>query len=191
MPYVTFAAMIFMILFLFGSYMVMAYLADDTISAVSLTPEQTQALNALYDAGDYEGLIKLVNSSDDYDYMWNYEHYDLVNFYGQYVEVRDIYIPLLDKKELTQEQARRMTECVFAYYYRVYDHTPGTADNASEKDLKILDGIKNDVMYDILFNRMGYTEQDMEGARNDIMKNGYFHSDTADKFSDSYFERYR
>ena len=191
MPYVTFAAMIIMIAVLFGSYMIMAYLAEDTLSAVSLTPEQTQAFNDLYDAGDYEGLTELVNSSDEYNYMWDYEHYDFVNFYGQYVEVRDVYIPLLDKKELTQIQARRMTECVFAFYYRVYDHTPGTAGNASDKDIEILDGIKNDVMCDILFNRMGYTEQDMEGARNDIMKNGYFHSDRADKISDSYYERYR
>ena len=136
-PLITFVAMIAVIAFLFASYMLMAYLAEDTISAVSISEEDKAKLNSLYDAGDYEGLIKLINSDDKYARIWDYEHY------------------------------------------------------ASEKDIEILDGIKNDVMCDILFNRMGYTEGDMESARGDIMKNNYFHTDRADKFSDTYYERYR
>ncbi len=191
MPIITFILMIALIGFIFGSNILMTYLAEDTLSAVTLTPEQTNALNKLYDAGDYEGLIKLINSSNEYDHMWNYEHYDFVSFYSKYVEVRDVFLPLLDKKELTQVQARQLTESVFAFYYRVYDHTMGTAGNTSDNDIEVLDGIKNDVMYDILFNRMGFTEQDMESARSEIMEDNYFHSDRADKFSDSYYERFR
>ena len=65
MPIITFILMIVLIAFIFGSNMLMTYLAEDTLSAVSLTPEQTNALNTLYDAGDYEGLIKVARAAKE------------------------------------------------------------------------------------------------------------------------------
>ena len=187
----------------FGLYILMANVMEDTLTENARTPEEQMEekeaekrffpqLDELYEAGDYEGLVKLAKSpeSDKID-IWNYDHYDLLNFYGQYVSVRDEYLPKLDEGKLTKNDARALTQITFSYYYRCYDNTMGVAGNASEKDLSTLDKIRDDFILGILYDRMGYTEEDMEAARGDIMENNYFHTAVADKFSDRYCERYK
>ena len=191
--------MIAIIAALFGMWILMGSIMEDSMAKEPLTPEEEAAqrdfykkLDDLYSAKDYEGLVALANSpeSDTID-LWDYPHYDLLNYYGQYVVIRDEYIPKLDKRELTGNAARFLTEVTFSFYYRCYDHTIGTAGNASESDLEELDKIRDEFFLDILYNRMGYTEEDMEAARNDIMNSNWFHTDVADKYSDKYSERYR
>ncbi len=176
---------------------------EDTLTQNARTPEEQASeleaeriffpkLDALYDSGDYEGLVKLANSSEsDKIDIWNYSHYDLLSFYSQYVLIRDDYLPMLDKRQLTGASARFLTEVTFSFYYRTYDHTMGVTGNASQSDLEILDGIRNVFFLDILYNRMGYTEGDMEAARAKIMENNYFHTAEADKICDRYVERYK
>ena len=195
--------MITVIALLFGLYILMANVMDDTIMENARTPEEQMAeleaekelfpkLDELYDSGDYEGLVKLANSqeSDKID-IWNYGHYDLLNYYNHYVLIRDEYIPMLDEGRLTKNNARLLTESTFSFYYRCYDHTMGSANNASKSDIATLDKIRDEHILDIIFNRMGYTEEDMEAARGDIMENNYFHTAVADRFSDRYCERYK
>lgn len=195
----SFAIMIAIIAALFGMWLLMGSILEDSLTEDPKTPEEEAAqndfflkLDALYDAKDYEGLVKLANSreSDKID-IWNYPHYDLLNFYSQYVLIRDEYLPMLDKHTLTGNTARFLTEVTFSFYYRCYDHTIGSAGNASESDLKVLDDIRNDFFLDILYNRMGYTEEDMEAVRGDMMQNNYFHTAEADKICDRYCERYK
>ena len=190
-PVITFLIMLGLIVFLFLSYLLMGYFMGDTIAAGSLTAEEQEKLNGFYEAKDYEGLVNCAETLESGALrILNYDHYDFLNYYAQYMEVRDVYVPKLGSG-LAQNEARRLTECVFAFYYRCYDHTMGTAGNASEEDIRVLDGIRDDFMLDILFSRMGYTEDDMEAARKDIMENNYFHTAEADKFSDNYADRYR
>ena len=188
---------------LFGMYILMANVMEDTLIDNARTPEERMEekeaeerffpqLDRLYEAKDYEGLVKLAKSeeSDKID-IWNYGHYDLLNYYSQYVSIRDEYIPQLDSGSLTKNGARWLTECTFSFYYRCYDNTMGAAGNASEEDIATLDGIRDGFFLDILYNRMGYTEEDMEAARGDIMESNFFHTAVADKFSDRYCERYK
>ncbi len=202
-PVRSFAIMIAIIALLFGLYLLMGSIMEDTIIQNARTPEEKEAelaaekeffpkLDAFYDAKDFEGLVKLANSreSDKID-IWNYPHYDLLNYYSQYVLIRDEYLPMLDRREMSKGAARYLTEVTFAFYYRSYDHTMGSAGNASKSDLETLDGIRNDFFLSILYDRMGYTEDDMEAARGDIMQNNYFHTAEADKICDRYCERYK
>ena len=195
--------MIGIIALLLGMYILMAYVMEDTLTDNARTPEERMEekeaekrffpqLDELYEAKDYEGLVKLAKSeeSDKID-IWNYGHYDFLNYYSQYVSIRDEYIPQLDEGDLTKNGARWLTECTFAFYYRCYDNTMGAAGNASEEDLATLDRIRDEFFLDILYNRMGYTEEDMEAVRGDIMQNNYFHTAEADKICDRYCERYK
>ena len=191
--------MIAIIAALFGMWLLMGSIMEDSLEKEPKTPEEEAAqkdfyskLDDLYAAGDYEGLVALANSpeSDTID-LWDYPHYDLLNYYRQYVLIRDDYLPKLDKSQMTGNTARFLTEVTFSYYYRCYDHTIGSAGNASEGDLETLDKIRDEFFLDILYNRMGYTGEDMEAARDDIMESNYFHTNVADKYSDKYSERYR
>ena len=191
------------IAFFLGLYILMANVMDDTLTENARTPEEQMEeieaekrffpkLDELYEAGDYEGLVKLAKSPESYKIdIWNYGHYDLLNFYSQYVSIRDEYIPQLDEGKITKDGARWLTEVTFSFYYRCYDNTMGVAGNASESDLEVLDRIRDDFILDILYNRMGYTKEDMEAARGEIMGSNYFHTAQADKFSDRYCERYK
>jgi hypothetical protein len=191
------------IAFFLGLYILMANVMDDTLTENARTPEEQMEeieaekrffpkLDELYEAGDYEGLVKLAKSpeSDKID-IWNYSHYDLLNFYSQYVSIRDEYIPQLDEGKITKDGARWLTEVTFSFYYRCYDNTMGVSGNASKSDLEVLDHIRDDFILDILYNRMGYTKEDMDAARGEIMESNYFHTAQADKFSDRYCERYK
>ncbi len=190
-PLITFLAMMGIIVFLFGSYMLMGYFMEDTIAAGSLSPEEQKNLDALYEKEDYEQLVNYASGLDSASLrLLNYEHYDLLNYYGQYMEVRDIYVPELDKKTLSQSDARRLTEFAFSFYYRCYDRQISTTGNIPEKDLEILDGVR-DYMLSVLYDRLGYSQDDMEAARSDIMENNYFHAGKVDRYSDSYSERYK
>ena len=199
----SFAIMIAIIAALFGLYLLMGSFIEDSMTNDTRTPEEKAAeleaekelfpkLDQMYDAGDLEGLVTLANAqeSDKID-MWNYEHYDLLYYYSRYVSARDDLLPLLASGKMTQIDARRLTEITFSFYYRCYDNTIGLAGNASDDDIKKLDEIRNDFFLDILHDRMGYTDDDMDAARGDLMENNYFHTDLADKFSDRYCERYK
>ena len=190
-PLITFLAMLGIIVFLFGSYMLMGYFMEDTIAAGSLSPEEKDKLDTLYENEDYEELVNYASGLDSASLrLLSYEHYDLLNYYGQYMEVRDIYVPMLDNKTLSQSDARRLTEFVFAFYYRCYDKQISNTGAIPQKDMEILDGVR-DYMIGILHDRLGYSEDDMEAARGDVMENNYFHAGKVDRYSDSYFERYR
>ncbi len=200
---ITFAVMIGLILGLFGLYMLMANVMEDTFSAGSRTPEEEMAeiaaereffpkLDSLYDSEDYEGLVKLSQSEEARAVdIWNYPHYELLYYYKMYMDVRDIYIPELDDKKLAKDHAGWMTEDVFNFYYRCYDISLGSAGKNTERDIQVLDDIRDGYMLDILYSRMMYTQEDMEAAKGDIMENGFFHMSEAQKYSDRYYERYR
>ena len=187
----------------FGLYILMANVMDDTLIENARTPEEQMEekeaekqffpqLDELYEAGDYEGLVKLAKSpeSDKID-IWNYDHYDLIFFYGKFMDVRDKYIPELDKGTMSGQDARLLTQIVFEFYYRCYDNTMDVAGKSTPDDITYLDGIREDYMKDILYKRMRYTEEDMEAAKDDIMEYGYFHIEEAFAVSDRYSERYR
>ncbi len=192
---ISFAVMVLIIGGLFSLFVLMAGSMDDTPVKSELSPEDMEffaKLDVLYDEGDYEGLVKLANGpgSDNIDIV-KYGHYDFLNCYSQYIMLRDEYIPRLDKGEMNRSQARYMTESVFSFYYRCYDQTQGSLQSADEKDLKILDDIRENYILDILYNRMGYTKEDMEAVRGDIVKGGWLNSSEADRYSDRYCERYK
>lgn len=198
-----FILMIVIIAVLFGLYMLMANIMESTIMEGARTPEEQEQelaaekelfpkLDALYDAGDYEGMTALANKPEwDKIDIWKYGHYDLLNYYGQYIMIRDDLLPILENGTIDQNSARMLTESVFSYYYRCYDNTMGAAGTATEKDLAILDGIRDGFILDIIHNRMGFTDEDMEAARGDIMESNYFHTAEADKISDRYSDRYK
>lgn len=200
---VTFIVMIVLILVCFALYMIMANIIEDSFSSSNRTPEEEMAelaaereffpkLDSLYEAGDYEGLVKLAQSDESKTVdIWNYPHYEFLDYYQKYVEVRDIYIPMLDGGILEKDNAGWFTEKVFCYYYRCYDSTMGLSSEKNNKDIEILDGIRDGYMLDILHTRMMFTDEDMEAAKSTVMENGYFHVSEAYKYSDRYYERYR
>ena len=63
-PLITFLAMLGIIVFLFGSYMLMGYFMEDTIAAGSLSPEEQENLDALYEKGEYEELVNYASGLD-------------------------------------------------------------------------------------------------------------------------------
>ena len=199
---ITFAVMIGLILLLMGAYILMGSIIEDSFSTESRTPEEEMAelaaekeffpkLDSLYEAGDHEGLVKLARSEEAQAVdLWNYKHYEFLTFYEKYIDVRDIYLPELDSGRLDKEHAARLTECVFEYYYRSYDSNMNLSGYRDDKDIAILDGIREDHMLEILHSRLMYTDEDMEAAKDDIMEGGFFHLSEAYDYSDRYFERY-
>ena len=198
---ISFFIMIAVIVLLFIAYFFIAHMIEDSFDERS--PEEIKAemeaeknffpkLDKLYSSGDYEGFAQLIfsNEADNID-VCNYEHYDLADFYRQYLKVKNNYVLMLDGGSINGIDARELTASVFSYYYRCYDHTMGVTGHSTEADIKILDDIREKYMLKILYDRMGYTIEDMEAARPDIMKDNFFHADIAHKYSDKYYERYR
>ena len=200
-PLITFLVLIAAITLLLGIYIIVANIIGSSFDERS--PEEKAAeiaaekeffpiLDDLYYSGNYEGLVELIYSNEAKNIdIQNYSHYDFAEFYRGFIKIRDYYIPLLDKRSLTENDARDMTGIVFSYYYRCYDHTMGVTGNSTEDDIEYLDGIREDYILGILYDRMGYTFEDMESARKDIMKYNLFNIDEAYKYSDKYSERYR
>lgn len=197
----SFLVLIASIIILLGLYIVVANIIGGSLD--DRTPEEKAAeiaaegdffpkLDKLYSSGDYDGMVELIYSTEAENInIRNYSHYDLAEFYRNYIKVKDYYTPMLDKGNLTGFDAREMTSIVFSFYYRCYDQTMGVTGNSTEDDIIILDNIRDQYMLGILCDRMGYSLEDMEAGKKDIMKDNYFHSDIAYKYSDRYFERYR
>lgn len=198
---ITYLILIAAIVLLFFAYIAIANIIGNSFD--ESTPEETEAeiaaereffakLDEMYSAGDYEGLVGLIYSSEaEKINVRNYGHYDLAEFYRDYLKIKDYYIPMLDRGSISGIDAREMTSIVFSFYYRCYDNTMGVTGNSSEDDIKILDDIRDTYILEILSDRMGYTVDDMEACRNEIMKGNFFHSDVVYKYSDKYYERYR
>ncbi len=157
-PAVSFLVMIGVIAALFGLYILMAFVMEDSVN----------------------DMAEVFGEEPN-----GYDHY-----YDEYIQVKDVYIPKLDEGKLEAEDAGQLTRYVFEYYYRCYD-TPVSAATIKDTDIKALDEIRDGYMLDILHSRMQFTDDDMEAARKDLMKNGLFNSSEALKYSDRYFERYR
>lgn len=198
---ITFLILISAIILLSGIYIIVANIIGSSfdVSTPEKSAEEIAAenkffsmLDDLYYSGEYEGLVQLIYSNEAKSVdIQNYSHYDFAEFYKDYIKIRDYYIPLLDKGSLNGNDARDMTSIVFSFYYRCYDHTMGVTGNSTEDDIKILDDIRDEYITGILYDRMGYTSEDMESARKDIMKYNLFHIDKVYKYSDKYSERYR
>lgn len=198
---ITYLILIAAIVLLFFAYIAIANIIGNSFD--ESTPEETEAeiaaereffakLDEMYSAGDYEGLVGLIYSSEaEKINVRNYGHYDLAEFYRDYLKIKDYYIPMLDRGSISGIDAREMTSIVFSFYYRCYDNTMGVTGNSSRDDIKILDDIRDTYILEILSDRMGYTIDDMEACRNEIMKGNFFHSDAVYKYSDKYYERYR
>lgn len=191
------------ILLFLGLYIVIGNIMQDSITDTVMTPEEKEAqlaaekmffpqLDVLYEKGDYDGLVSVTKTDEAKKVdLLNYDHYDLIFFYGKFMDVRDKYIPELDKGTMSGQDARLLTQIVFEFYYRCYDNTMDVAGKSTPDDITYLDGIREDYMKDILYKRMRYTEEDMEAAKDDIMEYGYFHIEEAFAVSDRYSERYR
>lgn len=198
---ITFLILVLAIILLSAIYIIVANIIGSSfdVSTPEKSAEEIAAekeffskLDDLYYSGEYEGVVQLIfsNEAKSID-IRNYSHYDLAEFYKGYIKIRDYYIPLLDKGSLTGNDARDMTGIAFSFYYRCYDHTMGVTGNSTEDDIEFLDNIRDEYIIGILYDRMGYTSEDMESARKDIMKYNLFQVDKAYKYSDKYSERYR
>ncbi len=202
-PVITFSIMVALILALFGLYMLMAYFMEESLTAGARTPEEQAKeiaaekqffpkLDELYIKGDYDGLLELANSEEAGNLdLWNYENYDFLRFYGKYSDIKNTYIPALDSGKLAIEDARRFTEYIFEYYYRSYDPNLAISVKMVPEDVAYFDSVREEYILGILYDRMDYTKSDMDAVKDDIMDNGYFHSNVADKYSDKYYGRYK
>ena len=119
---ITYLILIAAIVLLLFAYIAIAIIIGNSFD--ESTPEEMEAeiaaereffpkLDEMYSAGDYKGLVGLIYSSEaEKINVRNYGHYDLAEFYRDYLKIKDYYIPMLDRGSISGIDAREMTSIV-------------------------------------------------------------------------------
>ncbi len=191
------AALIGAIVLIHHMYRTFLYEKVYKIGEVKDTPEELawqrsffEELDGLYAEGKYDEMYQKYKEESKGHNVWSYERAPFLEMYSDYMSLKDTYLPLLNEGRLEKYTAQSMTALALRYYYEIYKDESYYAHVLNEDDLAYLDSIREDFILDIVYNRMGYSDEELEEAKKDIVGNMSFDWDKAYDLSDKNYKRY-
>ncbi len=120
-----------------------------------------EQLAAAYEDKDIERMAQIFDKaySQDRVSLWGDEHYETAYASSCYMKLKQC-LPNLDKKKISKHEAEEITYYCFYFYYRAYG-----ADGA-----EIFDPVRDNEIIPIILTRLGYTIEDMENLRDDVVE---------------------
>lgn len=148
-------------------------------------------LDALIEAGDYEGAVRKMWEFGAQDHRtWDYAGSVFLEWYEKSMTVRDVVRDLDEKGTCSKEGAALLTYDAFGFYYR--DYAPEDRRTAlSDKEIRILDSCREEVL-PVLHGRMGFTDAQMEEFKTAVYdKYGILIFNECEKIAKKYGGQYR
>lgn len=166
---------------------------SQSLSDIGTAREIYKELDGYYKAGDYETLDKVFNDYGGYMKLWEYEHATFINGYDHYVYLRDKLLPVFDSGDKIYEfEQEYLTIYGLYFYYRVYDVSEVPyGDRMTDEEIKVMDDIRDNYMLDIVYNRMGYTDEELASLRGKMIAKDYYDHAAVKKATKQNFARYK
>jgi len=118
--------------------------------------------------------------SQDRVSLWGVPHYETGYASSCYMKFKQC-LADLDEGRLEKKEAEEITYYCFYFYYRAY------GDDGAE----IFDPIREDEIIPVITDRLGYTEEDMEGFRDKVFEAPYVDRSDVYKVSKKYYKNYK
>lgn len=161
--------------------------AEEVTAELQWQNEHFPELDALYEAGDYEGLCELYLSfyEEEHD-LWEYEHYDFCEAYSRYLEL-DTDLEYLDESGSTQDIGTFLIYDTFYFYYRDYDSEYASLN---ETELEVLEACREEAC-DVIYDRLGFTDEQLSELKDTIYDDGFFTYDGCEEVSKEYYKQFK
>ncbi|MCR4789010.1 MAG: zinc ribbon domain-containing protein [Lachnospiraceae bacterium] len=133
--------------------------ADDQAYASAYIEVAGEQLSEAYENEDIALMAQIFDKaySEDRVSLWGVSHYETGFASSCYMKLKQC-LPELDKGKIEKKKAEEITYYCFYFYYRAYGD-----DGAA-----IFDPIREDEIIPIITDRLGFTEEDMEGFRDRV-----------------------
>ncbi len=134
--------------------------ADQEAEASAYRAVAKEKIAKAYDEKDIEQLAEIFDTAYSVDRvnLWGDPHYDAAQAASYYMKLQNC-LPNLEKEKIKKREAEEITYYCFYFYYRAY----------KEDGAEIFDTVRDDEILPIIQARLGYTSQDMENFRGDIV----------------------
>ena len=143
----------------------------------------TEKIAEAYDNKNIEQLAEIFDKaySEDRVILWGDPHYDAAQAASNYMKLQRCMPNLLNEKT-TKRQAEEITYYCFYFYYRAY----------REDGAEIFDPIREDEIIPIIQTRLGFSIEDMENFRGDVMTDsGIVNRTNVHRVTKKYYKEYR
>jgi len=151
--------------------------------------ENFPKLEAWYEEGNYAAILEFENQmyleESPYD-LYNFEHKAFLDVYRCYDQIR-WYIDDLDEGRLSEPGSYSLTYNVFKFYFKEYEES---YNPLTEEEQVIVAGYREEVM-DYLYNRMKYTDEEMESIRDRVYGEGYVDFTESKAYAETVYKRYK
>lgn len=118
-----------------------------------------EQLNEAYDNNDIARLAEIFDTAYSVDRvrLWGVDHYEVGYAASCYMKLKEC-LPNLDKDKLKTKEAEEITYYCFYFYYKGY----------GEDGEPIFDSVRENEILSIIYNRLGFTEEEMEQLRSKV-----------------------
>lgn len=154
---------------------------ENTLAQMQWERDNFPKYDELYEAGKYDELGELFCDDMLEHDVWNYEHDEFVSAYNKYRWLRDIYVPAMQNDDYLAGDRESITTHLLFYYFRCYDDTMYSIGELTEHDLEVLDDIRENYVLDILYNELGYTDEELLEYKESVEDGNYLGNDAIKK----------
>lgn len=166
--------------------------ADEEIAKIKLQKEVYPKFDELFEAGDYAGMCDMYTEYSTKLDMWDYNNYEFINAYRSYMWIRDTYVPMLDSGRFDDgDAAYLLNHCMF-FYFECYKTLIKDDAKYYKEDMEILDGIRNEYVLNLIYDRMGFSDEELSiYDQEDIRQYGYVRLDASKELAKKYYKRFK
>lgn len=119
--------------------------------------------------------------------IYDWEHFDFISAYGNYLVFLKALEPLDKGVELDEYYAENLVYYGLWFYYRMYDNS---YDVYTEEEFAQIEEYREEVM-EILFGRLGFTEEEILSIEEDVLKDGYLELKACWKYAKKVMARFQ
>ncbi|MBR6381743.1 MAG: zinc-ribbon domain-containing protein [Lachnospiraceae bacterium] len=154
---------------------------EEQAYAAAYTEIAGEELSRAYEDGDIEKMADIFDKaySQDRISIWGAPHYETAYAASRYRILRQT-LAGLDGGKISKKEAEEITYDCFYFYYRAY----------GEDGAELFDPIREEEILPIIWDRLGYTEEDMERFRDEVFTSSNVNRSRVYKATRKYYRNY-
>ena len=129
---------------------------EDTLAELSWSKEQFAYYDKLYEAGEYDKLLETITGDEKEHDTYKWKHNAFVSYYGMYNSTVRL-LEEVEEKGWNEYNSETVTFYCMSYYYDLKEDKK----NVDEDEIQKLKPYA-EYMHDILNNRLGYEDDELE-----------------------------
>ena len=155
--------------------------AGQQVEASAYKALAEEQIKVAYEDKDIQQLAEIFDKahSEDRVSLWGVAHYEVAQAASNYRSLMGC-LTNLDKEKTSKREAEEITYYCFYFYYRAY----------GEDGAGIFDPVREQEILPIIQERLGYTDEDMENFRGDILNSGRVNRSPMYRATKKYYKNY-